>query len=107
MPSIFRSRWSLIAVAVVIALVLVGLGVGAYFYWPRPPGLPGPESPTYQQYVEQFEMGLAALDTEQAQEIGGESLNKAVVLIPEEPAAWADRGLMYLRADQLKEAAGG
>ncbi len=32
-------------------------------------------------------------------------MNKAVALIPEEPAGWADRGLMYLRAHDLENAA--
>ncbi len=63
----------------------------AYFLW-LASRLPGPDSPVYRQYVDDFEVGLAALDTEQAQEIGGASLDKAVALIPEEPAGWADRG---------------
>ena len=94
MSSPRRSLRVLIAAAVV---VLVALGVGAYFLWIAAT-LPGPDSPVYREYVNAFEVGLAALDTERAQEIGGESLNKAVEIVPQEPAGWADRGLMYLRA---------
>ena len=102
MSSPRRSRRFLIAV-VVTAVVFVILGVVTYFLW-LASRLPGPDSPIYRQFVDDFEVGLAALDTEQAQEIGGASLDKAVALIPEEPAGWADRGLMYLRAHQLPQA---
>ncbi len=86
------------------AVVLVGLGVAAYFLWSRS-SLPGPDSPRYREYVENFEVGLAALDTERSWEIGGEKLNHAIQIIPEEPAGWADRGLMYLRDHQFDRAA--
>ena len=56
-----RSRRLLLAAVAVV--LLAGLGVAAYFLWFRQ-GLPGPDSPAYRQYVEAFEVGLAALDTE-------------------------------------------
>ena len=83
--------------------VAAGIGVAAYYLWFRP-ALPGPDSPRYREYVENFEVGLAALDTERSLEIGGEKLTKAVQIIPEEPAGWADRGLMYLRDHQFDRA---
>ncbi len=97
-----RRRFWFAAFAAVV--VVAGLGVAAYFLWFRP-ALPGPDSPRYREYVENFEVGLAALDTERSLEIGGEKLTKAVQIIPEEPAGWADRGLMYLRDHQFDRAA--
>ena len=45
------------------------------------------------------------MDTDRPQEIGGAKLDQAIQLIPEEPAGWADRGLMYLRGNELNKAA--
>ena len=101
MSSILRSRRFLLAAAAV--LVLIGLGVAAYLLW-FAPKLPGPDTTVYRKYVDHFEVGLAALDTEQARDIGGDSMSTAVALIPEEPAGWADRGLMYLRDHDLEHA---
>ena len=64
MSSLLRSRRFWIAAGVGV-VVLAGLGVGAYLLWPRPLQLPGPDSPTYREYAEDFLVGLAALDTEQ------------------------------------------
>src|ERR1700676_712079 len=98
-----RARRLLLAAFIASDVLLVGR-VAAYFLWFRQ-GPPGPDSPRYRQYVEAFEVGLAALDTERSLEIGGEKLDQAVQIIPEEPAAWADRGLMYLRANEMDRAA--
>ena len=98
-----RARRLLLA-AFIASDVLLAAGVAAYFLWFRQ-ALPGPDSPRYRQYVEAFEVGLAALDTDRPQEIGGEKLDQAVQIIPEEPAGWTDRGLMYLRANEMDRAA--
>jgi tetratricopeptide (TPR) repeat protein len=108
-----RRRFLLAVVAGVA--ILAGLGVAAYFLWFRQ-SLPGPDSPRYQKYVEDFEVGVAALDLGSPGETPGESVNAAapdlayrrltaaVETIPEEPAGWADRGLWNLRKNLLDEA---
>src|SRR5665213_376500 len=108
-----RRRFLLAAVAGIV--VLAGLGVAAYFLWFRPT-LPGPGSARYQKYVEDFEVGVAALDLGSPGETPGESVNpaapdlayrkltSAVETIPEEPAGWANRGLWNLRKNLLDEA---
>jgi tetratricopeptide (TPR) repeat protein len=94
-------------VAGVALLVLVGLSVGAYFLWrpkPKPPELPGPGSPTYAEYARAFEVGTAALAVDKT-DTAQEQLTAAVEKIPEEPAAWANRGILFLRDNRLDEAA--
>src|SRR5262249_39083405 len=48
--------------------------------------------------------GLAGLDAD-LPEVAEPSLNRAIELIPEEPAAWANRGLLSIRHNQLDKAA--
>src|SRR4051794_15439395 len=55
-----------------------------------------PGSPTYQQMVSAFYSGLAALDVD-ATDHAREALTRATQVVPEEPAAWADRGLLHIR----------
>jgi hypothetical protein len=82
-------------------LVLLGLalGLGTYWlYWKKKPveALPEPGTPKYQEYAEAFQIGVAALDVGQ-EERARKHLDQAIALIPQEPAAWADRGLLNLR----------
>jgi tetratricopeptide (TPR) repeat protein len=66
--------------------------------------LPGPESPLYDEYVTLFHLGVAYLDVgieKQAEE----KLTQAIAKIPEEPAAWANRGLLHLRHHRWEKAA--
>jgi tetratricopeptide (TPR) repeat protein len=93
-----RSRWPLLLGALV---VLAGAGVAAYLLWPR---LPGPGSPIYQEYLRAFQVGVAAIDTDQ-KELALARFDQAIELIPEEPAGWANRGLYHLRKNQLEQAA--
>jgi Tfp pilus assembly protein PilF len=91
-------------IAGIILVLLIGVGVGAYFLWLRPKRpLPGPDSPLYQEYAEAFQLGLAGLDADR-RTIAEKNLDAAVKLIPEEPAAWANRGLLHLRYNELEEA---
>src|SRR5437763_16336748 len=103
-PNPPRSRAPL--VLGVAVLVLAGLGVAAYFLWPRPkpPELPGPGSPAYAEYARAFEVGTAALEVDRP-ELALQNLSAAVERIPEEPAAWANRGIRSLRDTRLDEAA--
>ncbi len=113
-----------ILVVLVIAILAIG-GVGLFFLLRRPStnqsaALPDPSSPAYQQYVTDFETGVAALDVAappqkpdptRPQETGigdlaFQHLNECVKSIPGEPAGWANRGLWYMRQNRLKEAGG-
>jgi tetratricopeptide (TPR) repeat protein len=100
-PSFLRRPLFLIALAVGLA----GLGAGAYFLWwkPRQEPLPGPETAAYQEYVQAFWLGVAGLDADRY-EIAEKNLTRAIETIPGEPAAWADRGLLYLRYAKYPEA---
>jgi tetratricopeptide (TPR) repeat protein len=90
-------------VAVAVAL----FAVGGYFAWKhlRPVPLPEPGSPLYEEYVDAFQVGTAALDSGLLNERAVEKLSEAIDKIPEEPASWANRGLCYLRMGELKKAA--
>ena len=97
--SISRPRILLVAVAAVALLLLAGV---AYLVWHHA-ALPAPGSEKYEQYVEAFDVGIAALDADVPQ-IAQESLAKAIDLVSGEPAAWADRGLLEIRDGRLDEA---
>ena len=97
------SRWR-VAGLLLFLLILGGLGVAAYFLYPRRPALPAPGTPAYEKYVEAFQVGVAALDTDQTDR-AATRLSEAIDAIPQEPAAWADRGLLYLRDNRTEQAA--
>ena len=91
----------------VLLVAIVGGGVGTYLLFrkgPPPAELPGPDSPVYQEYAEAFQVGLAALDAAN-DDLALKRLSEAIDKIPREPAAWANRGLVRLRKNELKEAA--
>ena len=90
-------------IALVAVLVITAIAVGIYI-WKRPAPLPAPGSPVYEKYAEAFEMGTAALDADRF-EMALENLSRAIETVPQEPAAWANRGLLYLRNSQFNEAA--
>jgi len=79
------------------------LAVAGYLVWGRA-GLPAFGSALYEEYVEAFQVGVAALDADVPQ-VAEENLTRAIGLVPKEPAGWADRGLLYLRMGRLPEAA--
>ena len=100
MASSRKSRRLLIGIAAVLAIVGVAVGV---FLWKRAAPLPAPGSPLYEEYAEAFEVGTAALDADRFS-VSLENLSRAVEQIAREPAAWANRGLLYLRNNQPTEA---
>ncbi|MBV9928493.1 MAG: VCBS repeat-containing protein [Acidobacteria bacterium] len=66
--------------------------------------LPEPGSPEYLSAVRTFYVGLSALqvgDDVRAEE----KLKEATTLAPDEPAPWADLGLLYMRQRRFDEAA--
>ncbi|QEL13524.1 CRTAC1 family protein [Limnoglobus roseus] len=102
MLSVVRRNKSVAIAAAVLALVAAGAVV--YFVTNRrPPALPGPGDPTYEQYVDAFELGGAALDVEVV-DVAEQNLNRAIDLIPQEPAAWVNRALLDLRTGRRPEA---
>jgi Tfp pilus assembly protein PilF len=88
----------------VTLLALVGLGCAVYFIWFRRAPLPGPGSPEYLEYLRAFQVGVAALDSGR-DDLAKEKLAHAVELIPEEPAGWANLGLLSLRKNKPNQAA--
>ncbi|MBN9120171.1 MAG: VCBS repeat-containing protein [Planctomycetes bacterium] len=89
----------------VAAVLLLAAGAVAIAYrWKRPAQqLPGPGDPTYEQYVEAFDLGVAALDVD-VWNVAEENFNRAIGLIPQEPAAWTNRALLNLRTNRQAEA---
>lgn len=95
------------AVWIGLAVLVVAAGIGGYVLWSRGQSrdqLPGPGSERYEQYVDAFQVGLAGLDAG-VTDIAEKHLTQAVEIVPEEPAGWADRGLLFLRTGRKKEAA--
>jgi tetratricopeptide (TPR) repeat protein len=88
-------RRRLIFLSVLAIAVLAGAVIG-YVIWDRT-RLPKPGSPLYEEYVDAFQIGTAALDSGSLNERAIEKLTEAIEKIPQEPAAWANRGICYLR----------
>jgi cytochrome c-type biogenesis protein CcmH/NrfG len=88
--------------SVLILLLILAAG-GVALFW-RSRQLPQPGSQRYEQYVRLFQVGEAAADTDQP-DLASTRLTEAIALVPQEPAAYADRGLLELRLNQLDAAA--
>ncbi len=86
-----------------VLFALAGAGIATYFWWPRPSDLPRRGSPKYLEYQRAFQVGVATLDAGR-EDLARKSFDRAIELIPEEPAAWANRGLLNLRKNNLKDA---
>jgi hypothetical protein len=98
-----RSRLILVGASVAVVVLLVCVG---YLVWKRFwPSLPQPGSPLYEEYTEAFQVGTAALDSNQLYDRAVEKLTEAIDKVPQEPAGWANRGICYLRIPDLKKAA--
>jgi hypothetical protein len=82
---------------------LILMAGGGVLFW-RARQLPQPGSQRYEQYVRLFQVGEAAADTDQP-DLANTRLTEAIALVPQEPAAYADRGLLELRLNQLDAAA--
>ena len=66
----------------------------------------GPELPpqTYREAVTAFYVGLSAMQTTQ-EVLAKERFERAAALVPQEPAVWANLGLLLLRQQDLEQAA--
>jgi Tfp pilus assembly protein PilF len=80
-------------------LLVAALVAVAWFLWRNRLQLPKPGTPRYEEYAEAFEVGTARLDSGLIPQ-AIEKLTAAIEIIPQEPAAWANRGLAYLRQAQ-------
>ena len=94
-----KSRFRLVlALAAIPALV-----AGIVLLWRRD-SLPRPGSKPYEAMVSAFFAGVAALDAD-ANDQARSFLGLATKLVPEEPAAWANLGLVELRQGDVDAAA--
>lgn len=84
----------------VTILVLAG---GGFCWWWFTQRLPEQGSSRYEEFTEAFYVGTAALDVGELTGVG-EPLERAVKLVPDEPAARVNRGLFYLRTGQFDKA---
>jgi Tfp pilus assembly protein PilF len=102
--AISRSRRRAILVSAVVLLAASGFAL--YWYVIRKPeALPAPGDPRYEAYLSEFQIGTAYLDVELLPQ-AEEHLNKAIEMIPGEPAAWANRAVLKMRQHgRLSEAA--
>ena len=98
MQSLSSSRRRLLIVsAVTLAAFLIAFL--AYNAWRRS----HPSSDTYKNMVSAFYTGVIALNVGDSQHaLSG--LTTATLLVPQEPAAWADLGVFYLRQNNWDEA---
>jgi cytochrome c-type biogenesis protein CcmH/NrfG len=92
-----------LGLVVIVAVLVIGLGVGGYFLFFDTSKLPEPGTPLYEDYLDNFQVGTAASDVGR-DEVALPRLSEAVEKVPGEPAAWANRGLLHLRKNQLSEA---
>jgi Flp pilus assembly protein TadD len=96
-----RRKILLVAGALALAAAVVAL-IATHSRRPVPP--PALDDSRYEEYVESFETGTAALDVGR-DDLALASLSRAIEMIPGEPAAWANRGLMFLRQNRAAETA--
>jgi hypothetical protein len=91
--------------ALVVLAALGALAAAGAWLQERPaePQLPDAGSAVHEQMVSIFHVALAALDVGEYERAAAE-LERATVLVPDEPAAWANLGLVQLRRGKLEEA---
>jgi len=86
-----------------LSLVLVVVAIGAMLVW-RARALPAPGSNTYEETTRAFYHGLAALEVGLLDD-ARQQFTSATMLVPREPASWANLGLAQLRLGELEAAA--
>ena len=88
----------------IVAILLLVAATG-YLSLRRAGALPGPGSTVYQETVSAFYVGLAALEVGELLDDAEAALRRASELIPEEPATWANLGVLHLRRGEFEDAA--
>jgi tetratricopeptide (TPR) repeat protein len=104
-----RSR-IVLSVSAAIAILIASAVLTAVYLRPAPAGpdgasaaLPQPGSEIYGEMVSAFYSGIAALDVD-AKDRARTDLTRATELVPKEPAAWANLGLLDLQLNDLDAA---
>ena len=105
-----RRSTIVLSVSLVIAILIASAVLTAVYLRPAPAGpgaatamLPRPGSETYGEMVSAFYSGIAAIDVD-AKDRARTSLTRAAELVPKEPAAWANLGLLDLQLNDLDAA---
>src|SRR5262249_39020091 len=62
----------------------------------------GPSSAVYREAVTAFYVAVSAMQTTQ-EVLARQKLDRVVAIVPEEPAGWANRGLLLLRQQDLDQ----
>ena len=88
-----------------IVAILLLVGAAGYLVVRRAGALPGPGSTVYEETVSAFYVGLAALEVGELLDDAETALLRASELIPEEPATWANLGVLHLRRGAFEDAA--
>ena len=87
-----------------VCVILGVVGALGWIYLRRARTLPAPDSGEYKKMVSAFNIGLLALENGD-DERALRQLTLATTIVPLEPAAWADLGIYYLRANNPAKAA--
>ena len=95
-----RASGKSLVAAVLVVAALAAAGIAALYLRPS---LPAPGSEPYEQISRAFYHGLAALEVGLLDD-ARQQFTQATVLVPEEPAAWANLGLTQLRLGELEAA---
>ena len=88
-----------------IVATLLLVAIAAFLVIRRDGILPGPGSAVYRDMVSSFYTGLAALDVGDLLDDAETAFLRASELIPQEPATWANLGVLHLRRGELENAA--
>jgi tetratricopeptide (TPR) repeat protein len=86
-----------------IAVLLMAVAVGSYWMLRSSNRLPSPESPTYEEVVRSFYLGLANLEVGLLDD-ARRGFARAGELVPGEPATWANLGLVEIRLGEFDAA---
>ena len=92
--------YTLLILAALLVIVII-----AGYLLVRRGALPGPGSTVYRDTVSAFYVGLAALDVGDLLDNAETAFLRAGELIPEEPATWANLGVLHLRRGDFEDAA--
>ena len=87
-----------------VCVILGVVGALGWIYLRRGHTLPAPDSSEYKKMVSAFNIGLLALENGD-DDRALRQLTLATTIVPLEPAAWADLGIYYLRANNPAKAA--
>src|SRR5437868_10309499 len=91
-PVVFVSKIRSSVIGLALAAALAAASCGSC----RGPAVP---DATYREAVTAFHTALAALETSQ-EPLARQKLDRVIALVPQEPAGWANLGLLLLRQQE-------